>query len=726
MPNKQFISQQQLLLALLLCAVIVLSFLQRIDAMYYWQSNPQQFLAQQEPLPANLDGYYYLQIAKELQRGDYTTTDQKRAWPEQIQRSPVPPLLSVIVATTARISKKSINQVAVFVPPALGILLAIPLFLFAFRLGGALAGLAATMIGTMAPIYASRTSLAVLDTDCMNATLSLVCAYFFMLFALENERKRYLFLAAGCLCALLFYLWWDQAPAAAMALAFSPLCIGLLFFYRPPKREGLIFLAGSSIILVLFLMWSGWHKPIQFFLSIFHYFSYISLQAPETYPNIGRFITEQDALPLRQLVQGTALFLPVFMLSIFGFGVLLKNKKREVIFLLPFFCVGLLSFLAMRFSIFLGPIIALGFGIALSRIYSYLNTSKAVLGAAIGLILFLGWQSFHSSPIRTSYYDGRIIAGMREIPAITPKNAVIWSWWDDGHPLIYWGERATVNDGMVHSSKRTYYTALPLTSDNERFAANFMQFYAARGIPGIDAFFDAVANNNINEKKLLQDLLSNGPEQATAILSRLTFKPGNTLPDNLLEYLYPASAPPIYIFLDKRMLSQAQFIYWYGTWDTQKQTGTPTLPVITLENIPFDTTGHPHATSFSVNFADGTFTAPTLLKKPVPLQQIILTNDIQSQQLQFATGKATPERTPLFEKTNPYDFLLSQDGYYDLDLSPQARRGMLLDQKQAKTIIHRMFWRKNAIDHTYFQLTRQKLPFYQIWEVHGDQTKSRE
>jgi hypothetical protein len=77
-----------------------------------------------------------------------------------------------------------------------------------------------------------------------------------------------------------------------------------------------------------------------------------------------------------------------------------------------------------------------------------------------------------------------MIEGMARIRVKTPPDAVIWTTWSYGYIIIYWSERATVNDGQAHAGERTVYNYIPLATQSPRLAANFMQFFQNTVVPG--------------------------------------------------------------------------------------------------------------------------------------------------------------------------------------------------------------------------------------------------
>jgi len=724
--GSQFFSHR-LIKGLLLILALSAGLLLRTDTLHIWHLTPDNFFVNDEPLLSNLDGYYYLNIAKELQQTRYDPVDDKRAYPDKIQRSSWPPPLSLIVSTINKYSGISLNWISVFLPVVLGLTIGIPLYFYSSRSGSFLMVFGSIFMGVMTHYYAQRTSMGRLDTDCLNVTLALSCSYLFMRFGTCRTMKRHAFLGAGVLCYLFFLWWWDMSPAGATFLGLSPLVISLAIHYRPTGRERFYFYLAAFTTGALLFYFFHFQTISSLFLSAYQQAFYVFEKDTSMFPNIGLSISEQKKLLVDQYSVLGAANWSALLFSISGIIWLCIKKKSECLYLLPMTTVGIFSFFfARRFAILLTPVAALGFGFFFHQLYHFLKRPKS-FSICFGLFIFLlTINSFMIGTITPSIYTGNTVAGMRKLSQVTQADSVIWSWWDEGHPIIYWADRATISDGYIHGGSRTYFNAIPLSTDNDRLAANFMRFYICHGRKGIQEFINSTSLNYSKGVDTLLNLLTGGPQKATQIIQRLNFRK-NSHQKNLqqwLEFLFPPDHPPIYLFIDPRMMRVQRWIYWYGTWNIENHSGTKTLPTIKLDSIDFTSDQIPEDKAMTIDFDTGTVLSPLFSTQPILLSQVARITANKTEFFDFQKNQqtmVTPKFLNLLQIPLKKQQLITHEGQYILELFPEEKRVFLIDRKKANTVLHRLFRRKNDYDPQYFQPTDIDSPHYQIWKVKGDQ-----
>jgi dolichyl-diphosphooligosaccharide--protein glycosyltransferase len=725
--KKDILSLEQFLAVLFFVFLLLAGFFIRVDNLFSWNLFPDLFFADNEPVLVNLDGYYYLSLARDLLDGTYTAMDVHRAIPDAFTKPSPPPLLSVVLAGIASTGLFSLNWIAQFIAPILGLLVTVPLFFFCRRWGGVLMLFPATALVLLAPNYVSRSWMGMLDTDCLNVFFALSCACCALYFGIVKDRRRYFFLAGCLVFFMLFLWWWDQAPSAVVGLSLGPLLISAFMFYRPRGRERVVALCVVLGVLGAVLLWQGFDYPLQLWQQIAGSFSYISKQQYLRYPNIGITINEQAKPSWDMFILLSASYAPMFYLSLAGLVWLVVDKRREVLVLLPIAVVGGLSLFSVRFTIFLSPVLGLGLGYLCSALSRYVSGKQVVLYTVVVVALLLVFiqQTFKFPPVNNPMYPGYIIQGMQRLPQVTPDDAVVWSWWDEGHPLIYWAGRATVNDGMVHSGKRTHFTALPLASRSFRLSANFMQFYAVRGMKGIDFFYKNFAGNIDEGDAVLRRILSVGPEAAKGLLDDLHLQPavldGKTM--DWLEFFYPMNPRPMYLFLDDNLMKITENIYWFGTWKVGEHEGGKTLPTFSFYYSSLDSEkvlsdsgavfnfkkGEARLSAFKgtvpiVETAVTDFSGTNFISPPLPVRP-------QSSRLTFAD-------TFLLPKNRLHT--VSLQGMYELEIFKPAKYAVFQDTRLAETVMNRLFWRKDDFDKNYFTPVELNTPAFQIWRVTGD------
>ena len=120
----------------LLAICILAGLLIRSGSLAYLKDSPSTILLQKAPLITNIDGYYYLNNAKHLLNGTYSSHDKLRTYPEGNSLPSFPPLVSLIIASLSYITSLDIRWIGAVLPPFLALTLWWPIFYICKRLGG--------------------------------------------------------------------------------------------------------------------------------------------------------------------------------------------------------------------------------------------------------------------------------------------------------------------------------------------------------------------------------------------------------------------------------------------------------------------------------------------------------------------------------------------------------------------------------------------------------------
>ena len=83
-------------------------------------------------------------------------------------------------------------------------------------------------------------------------------------------------------------------------------------------------------------------------------------------------------------------------------------------------------------------------------------------------------------------YPPFMAQGLSKIKHTASKEAAIWCWWDIGYLSQYWSDRGTFIDGGSQKPQRTYFTAFPLTTTNQRLASQWIKFFLIQGETGFN------------------------------------------------------------------------------------------------------------------------------------------------------------------------------------------------------------------------------------------------
>ncbi len=677
--------------------VVIVGLTVRLEDLKDWTAHPEIAMYKGEPLLTTFDGYFYLSLAKDLVEGTYDPVDYKRNVPNGFPRRFPPPLISSLAAILSKVTGASLNWVGVLLPAFLGILLLAPLYGLGRFYGGPVCAISASLMGLLSFYYVYRSSLGWFDTDCMNVTWATSITYAFLLFSVEGSRRRYLYFGAAVLLYALFLLWWDSTPAAVTVIAAVPFAISLLFFYRPPKREALAFFLVLAVGALAVLAWQGWDLPLRIVKRIYGHLHYISTKEAEgLWPAIGATISEQSVPSFREVVFKTIGTVPAFAAACIGLAWLFYWRPKETLFLSVSLVLGGFSFFfAKRFLIFMAPVVAIGVGFFVARLwglrerYRILTVITPLVVVSLIIVpLKQGMEKDFWPKEPPHLIDGFVYASSK-----TPEDAILWAWWDHGYPIQYFARRGTVADGSLHDGQRSSYNGLPLATNSQRLAANFMRFYAAHGYKGPAQFYEALGGDVAKGQNVMIQILSKGPEKAREILTALdlSHEYGAKGVDDWLRFFFPEKSRPVYLFLDWRLTITAYWWFWLGSWDVSQRNGIhPFYAAFYGLKLEGDTV---RGQGLEVDLKKG---VAAIGDKMVQLKQVTIIDE------KGPRKKIYPVKEGLY-----FEFIRTR------------RFGALMDRYAAESVFNQLFMRHLA-DSRYFRPVRLKTPSHQIWEVRGD------
>ncbi len=687
--------RRQIELGFLVLIVIFGMFL-RLDHIRYWKAHPHIFFFKTEPLLTTFDGYYYLALARDLKEGTYAPRDMNRAVPDCPPRPSPPPLLPCLAASISKIFGISLNWTAVLLPCIVGALLALPVFAIGDIFYGSICGLTGAFLCLISFYYFYRSAPGWFDTDFLNVTFTYTVLYCFMMFAFIKDSKRYIYCLAGFVSYLMFLWCWDSTPQVVTVISLLPLIIALVFFYRPNKKEGIILYSLLSLGLIGVFIWKGSGLTGDIIHRLTGIFKYISKEKVGAFPPMGITVSEQVRPTLAEVVAKTTDSIPLFCAGVLGLALLFYKRFRKAIFLYLPLGLGCLSLLfAKRFLIFMAPIMALGVGFLAATLWHKITKPQLAKLIIPAIIIGLAIPGIKNDlTVRLYPRDNPLmIEGMVRAGHHTPKNAVLWAWWDQGYILKYWSRRATITDGTFHGGERAVCDGIPLASNNFEFAANFMQFYVARGKKGINLLNTAMGGNFKHTFAFIKKVLSNPPQKSKSIIASAHIKPisvyKNT--EDWLKFFYPAHARPVYLFLDNRLTRTTYWWYWIGTWNFQTHSGIH--PVY----IPF----------YGVRPYQGIF---------IGSQGLRLYPD--SGTLTFFRGAASLSYLLFrnFKEVHIYTFPRPDNFHFEVFTPTQY--GALMKNHIANSVFNKLFIRFK--EQRYFVPIGIATPIYQIWKVVPD------
>lgn len=677
--------------------ILVIAFSVRFEDLWDWKKSPQIAMYKGEPILTTFDGYYYLTYARDIAEGHYGKVDYRRGVPDYPACPSPPPLLSVFGAIAHKITGASFNWIGAVLPIFLGMLLVIPLYLMARYYGGPIMALSAILMATLSHYYLYRSSLGWFDTDCMHLTWAVSTAYLFMMFGVTEGLRRYIYCLLGFIMTLLFMWWWDQAVVIATALALTPFGVAILFFYRPTKKDILIFSGIIGCFTVIIMLWKGVSFPFQIISGVLSQLKYIAKDTTNTgFPNLGITISEQARPSFNEVIQKTSGSKATFFLSLLGLGLLFYKRPKESLFLsVPLILASFSFFFAKRFLIFMSPVTAMGIGYLVYFLWTMGRKLALLRVASIGLLIFLAYPAYQKAMAKNFWpkEPPHLIDGMVFAKDALPDDAVIWAWWDHGYPIIYWSNKGTVNDGGIHGDERSVYNGIPLAAHDQRFSANFMRFFVARGQRGIGKLYKALDGDKDRGMKFMKKVLTVGPKAALEIIKDANLKPVDKLksPSDWLEFFFPKEARPVYLYLDWRLTVTSYWWFWLGTWDIAKQDGI-----------------HPSYKTFY-----------NLSRRGDRIKGNGMEVDMEKGLLRFKNRLIPLKSIFIITRKGPITKQYNHKTDAQFEAFLPAGFGALMDKNIADSIFNKLYLR-HLYNPKYFKPIRLMTPSHQIWEVKGE------
>jgi hypothetical protein len=656
------------------------------------------------PILSNGDGYYYLRFARDVAEGDYDAVDAGRRFPDRPDRPSPPPLLSVLAAAIHKASGAPLDWVAVLIPVLIAPLLLLPIYGLARATGGGtVMGLGAALLAVVSEYYAGRTRIGVFDTDCLIVTLTLGVCYFVYRFATETSHRRYVFAAAGAVGYAVFYWWWDTATVVASAICLSMFAVAVAFFYRPSRREGWIFAGAVAAVLAAVVLWRGGDAPVSLIRGVVGTLTFVGGKEEGPFPSTVGNIRELQVLGFAQTARLVAGGSVVFLLGCAGFlWWMFRRGKRALLFIVIALLAVLPALFGNRFLIFQVPVVAMGVGFLLERLSDYRARWAPVTAVVVILALIPAVICFRQTS--ANLFRSPMARSMSAVQAVadnTPRDAVVWSTFWHGYPILYYARRAAITDAGTLEGPRLVYQNVPLASPDPRLSANFMQFWVARGSLGMDRLYDAAGGDHTTALRILRAVCASGPESARSIIAgalradRLRTSADLNSPDDWLRFFFPPRTLPIFLLLTPD-LSDAMVWFERGTWDPSKRAGLK-----------------PYYRAFS-----GVRRTGDLIRGP---RSLVVDEAKGTLRYVEPDGRPTTQRLSRVVTATAEGPDVSELGGDGLAFEwiPAKGFGVSTDKQAAGSLYHRMFIRHET-DSRFFRPISLETPSHQLWEVRGD------
>lgn len=274
------------------------------------------------------------------------------------------------------------------------------------------------------------------------------------------------------------------------------------------------------------------------------------------FPNIFMSISELQKMNFWEVLAAVIFNKILGVLGLVGAFVLFVFHFRSLIFLFPFFVIGLLSFISgARFAMYLSPFIGLGLGYLVHFLFEkalpYLDIYKEefkqrLVTTLVGILIFISAliaQREALGLLSTPKIFSPLVRDMEWIRINTPKNAIVLSWWDYGYAYQLYARRAVFHDGGSQGSPKTYLIARALSTSDPREGWLLTSFISNYGLSG------------------LAKILKEG-------------KTAKEIVEEIKEGKYAKSIKdPIYWVFTDDLISKFGWIYYFGSYDFDKREG---------------------------------------------------------------------------------------------------------------------------------------------------------
>ncbi len=285
---------------------------------------------------------------------------------------------------------------------------------------------------------------------------------------------------------------------------------------------------------------------------------------PLVYPAVSQSISEVQNLSFGEFLQYFHRVSLFAVAGIAGFGCLLlfypqtaylalmlavgfsslKLGGRMAMFASPVLALGVCVSVAQMLSAFFGPGVP-GRIAAVARFFQFENPFVPVRWIfCFCLTIGLVWPAagmipeISSGPI-ISRDQARALAFLRNN---SPKDSVIWDWWDWGYAAHHFAQRKTIADGARHGGPSLYLPAAVYTTNDPHFARQLMAYTSEHGGEAGDGF-DHLSGSGMAER--LADLDSGK--------------------------IAPAAKSKQYLVVSTDLITLGFWISTYGTWDFKRK-----------------------------------------------------------------------------------------------------------------------------------------------------------
>jgi undecaprenyl-diphosphooligosaccharide--protein glycosyltransferase len=599
-------SRTALLLFLGILAVYGLTFHQRLADYRYWMENSQDYVADGVMAMSDMDSYYWLKMAEELDEGrlEKGKKDPLKGYPDRVPFAikDTPSLLANFISIGKNFTGGNYYRSGLLLIPILAGLFVFPLFFYFKRLGFGASAVLGGLVASFDHAYYARTKMGRVDTDLLNVFFPLLVACFILPMNKKKTWRANIGLAIGAGITMYFYTWWYQQPGFILVYLF--LMAVYLLIGRVSWKQILP-------ILLVFLLASGPVYVLQSLGSLGLILrTYVSPPHASqiAWPNILKTIGEARNPGFWIMLERLYGFTPVVFAGFAGLVYLYFRRFKQMIPVTPLIVLGAWSLVGPnRFSMYLAPFIGIGAGVLIELLVKFVfqriflgkkrpslqlvstpgnddrvvetgesgdelrrmggqaddqkdavpgdHQQKGRLKLLVPLTsLALMFSLFFSTSTSTDYpyhtlpiFSVETTRALLNIKSIVPKHSAMFTpFWEWGYPLMEIGDFATYHDGGLQGGIRTTLTSKAMTTSSQKKMVSFLSYLEDHGFKHL--------SSEIRKKDL-------SPDQ----MMKMVF-----------DYPGGFGGKNVYVFYLEDMIWKVFSMTKIGTWDFARKKSDPT------------------------------------------------------------------------------------------------------------------------------------------------------
>jgi len=556
-----------------------------------------------------------------------------------------------ITALIVKLTSLPLETVILYMPAFVSSLVVIPIVLIGRLFGSTLWGFLAALLGAITWSYYNRTMTGYYDTDMFSAMAPMFILYFLIRSTVEFDLKNALY---ASLAISIYPFLYDQGRAIVFAMGII-YAIYTIWHHRDEKRAYisliLVFLAlipfrqsvpmeyllhivavvvaylllrdekrsmkelmvSSGVLFVLFLL-MGNVFPLVWTKVAGYAFRGGESGGGLHFYNVSGTVREAGRIPFEIFAKRISGSIPAFILSIFGYLILLY-RHRPFILSLPLVGIGAFALVGgLRFTVYAVPMAALSLTYLIMVVSSYIDRKAIASAVAFLLTAVAIWPNIdhvirYKVPV---VFEKREVEILDRLSHIGTDRDYVMTWWDYGYPIWFFAHKNTIIDGGKHHHDNFIVSEI-LTTDSQLESARLSRIavekYISSGYQVVaDRIFANGEGGNLNPSDYLDRLKADDsvkiPKKSRDIYFYLPYRMLDIFPTvgifSSMDLSTGKRYYKQYFYLMKRFKDDKETLWLEGGFALDKKRGillhknrgaTEEIPLKRFVTVSFDAKG---------------------------------------------------------------------------------------------------------------------------------------